>query len=244
MTFSTLETGIALTEAQETRRKGWFNRNINEPIDRGLQPFSKWGRHTVYNRIEQALEQNPLTLQEIKEYIQSKRLPNLSRLIKQGKVRRLGAIRSPVYYLPGQEDRVLTKLEASDRTEDKLIEALLTFLKEPRTFEEIKATFPSAIKSQKILKDLGKANIIFKRRFTLSGGKHRYNALTLFGDLAFKTYYCRLDAADEFASFIIKKRQLKLPVHSGFRHSLTAQLKTLLPKKVFTVVHARMSTKQ
>jgi len=171
-------------EAEETRRKGWLSRNINEPIDRELQPFSKWGRHTVYNRIEQALEQNPLTLQEIKEHIQSKKLPNLKYLMKQGKVKRLGPKGRAIYYLSGQKDKALTKLEDTSRTKDKLIEALLGFLKEPKTIEEIKATFSVDIKSEKVLKDLVKANIVFKRKFTLSGvGKHRYNALTLFWEL-------------------------------------------------------------
>ena len=134
----------------------------------------------------------------------------------------------------------------SYRTEDGLIEELLVFLKAPRTIEEIKEAFPLTIKNKTILKDLIGANIVFKRRFTLSGKgvKHRYNALTLFGDLAFKTYYCRLDAADEFANCFLNKRQLKPRIHLGFKRSLTSHLKTLLPKEVFTVVHARMLQKQ
>ena len=126
-----------------------------------------------------------------------------------------------------------------------MTEELLVFLKEPRTAEEIKQAFPQTKKNEVILKDLLAANIVFKRKFTLSGKgvKHRYNALTLFGDLAFKTYYCRLDAADEFANFILNKRQLKPKVHPGFRRSLTSHLKTLLPKEVFTAVHTRMLKK-
>ena len=87
---------------------------------------------------------------------------------------------------------------------------------------------------------------MFKRKFTLSGKgvKHRYNALTLFGDLAFKTYYCRLDAADEFASLVLNIKQLKPRVNLGFKRSLTAHLKNLLPKEVFNVVHTRMLEKQ
>lgn len=210
----------------------------------GLQTSLEWRRrNSLQNRIAQALEHNPLTRQEMKEYFKSKGLSCLTRLIKQGRVRSIGPKRRAIYYLLGQEEIARTKLEASDHTEDGLIEELLLFLKEPRTIEEIKEALPLTIKNETILKDLVGANIVFKRKFTLSGRgvKHRYNALTLFGDLAFKTYYCRLDATDEFASFILNKRQLKPRVHSvGFRRSLTSHLKTLLPKEVFTVVHAGM----
>jgi len=131
-------------------------------------------------------------------------------------------------------------------TEARLIEELLVFLKEPRTLKEIKEAFPLTKQTDTILKDLVRANIVFKRKFTLSGKgvRHRYNALTLFGDLAFKTYYCRFDAANEFASFILNKRQLQPRGNLGFKRSLTSHLKNLLPKEVFNVVHTRMLEKQ
>ncbi|MDQ1280113.1 MAG: hypothetical protein QG670_1375 [Thermoproteota archaeon] len=134
------------------------------------------------------------------------------------------------------------KSKASDRTKDGLIEDLLIFLKKPRSKEDIKQSFPLTRKTEKILKNLEDMNIIFKRRFTLSGKgvKHRYNALALFGDLAFKTYYCRYDSADEFATLILTKRQLKGNNDLGFKRSLTSHLKNLLPRNVFTIVHAKI----
>lgn len=134
------------------------------------------------------------------------------------------------------------KRKASDHTEDGLFEELLIFLKEPRTKEEIRQAFPIAKKTEKLLRDLVDTNVVFKRKFTLSGKgvRHRYNALALFGDLAFKTYYCRYDSADEFANLILNKRKLKSSVNLGFKRSLTSHLKNLLPRDVFTIVHARM----
>ena len=213
----------------------------------GLQTFSDWKRrNNLQNRIVQVLEQNPLTRREMKEFLKSEKLSGLNQMIKKGKVKNIGLRSEAVYYLPGQEKIARMKLEAFDRIEDELIEELLIFLDHPRTIEEIKEAFPLTVKNETILKDLVGANIVFKRRFTLGGKgvKRKYNALALFGELAFKTYYCRLDAAEEFASFFLNKRQLKLVHHRGFKSSLTSHLKTLLPKEVFTVVHARILEKQ
>ena len=217
----------------------------------GLQTYKKWQyKNTLIGRICNLLNHNPLTLPELRRellnnencnfFAKAIRVESIATAIKQSaKISSIGPRRSKVYYLKGQERLAQNRLGQTPSNLSEKQDLIFCALRKPMTKNEIGNLFSQNVGNPSFdsqLRELAMARLVGKVKFVAgSRGAKKYRASELFGDLACKVYYFRLDCPRELAKFIVQNIPRSRIGNKGFRSALSHHFKRILPQDVFAI---------
>jgi hypothetical protein len=213
----------------------------------GLLQYRVWKQQrSLAGVIKRILDFNPMTIKELKSEVM--KIPEYAKsfdLIFQtinnsNEIKSAGPRRKKVYFLEGQENLAEDRLDRMLIETTKEEEELLRQLSYPMTKEQIleffwdvESTFPES-KVESCLKRLLDAQLVAKARFIAHAtGGQKYSATDLFGDLASKTFYYRVDYPKGLADFVIQNVPFDMTYGRGHRVALSHRLKGILPRKAF-----------
>jgi hypothetical protein len=212
----------------------------------GLQTYKSWRKKDTFaGKLCILLNNSPMTMKEIRLEIEKneRALPpvvlsqKVSTTIQQTKeIHSIGPRRAKVYYLEGQENLAKTHLNQPISLDEKQ-DFIFSSLSKPMTKNEILNLFQEETgtkTTERLLKELVFAKLVAKIRFVAGNKGSRYNSMQLFGKLAGKTYFFRIDDAEQLVDLIIQNLPPKDSEESRIAYSITHHLKRMLPSELYS----------
>jgi hypothetical protein len=213
----------------------------------GVQTYQSWHRKdTVIGRIKYLLNNHPMTLQQLRIEFNKIQTPQLGCSQTNISLKLMMAIRhcsdicssgeprSKIYFLKGQEEIAQKKLNQAPYGEE-MQEAIFSALVNPLTKSQLLQRFPNKSSTERLLKELYYANLVGKARFVTQSSCAKYRVDELFGPLACKIYYFRLDSLEPLADLVV----MNLPVNNGY--AAMQYLRKILPKDAFNILERKMT---
>jgi transcription initiation factor TFIIIB Brf1 subunit/transcription initiation factor TFIIB len=207
--------------------------------------------------MKRILDMKPMTLPELRSEIEKipkyanccRSIPRILRTSYDFKS--VGPRRRKVYYLCGQESLALSRIgtildsyqpevygldkEKADALQGKILE----YLSVPKTRFELEErflkddNFYSVTTLQNVLTNLLIDQSVAKVKFVRkSHGSHKYSAYDLFGRLAGKTYYYRMDRPQTILHLLAESISPSRMEDRGYRSALTFHLKRIFPRDI------------
>ncbi|MFX0198240.1 MAG: homing endonuclease associated repeat-containing protein [Candidatus Hodarchaeota archaeon] len=208
-----------------------------------LQTYNEWKKRRMFpGQLRSLLDNNPMTMKEIKlKLAKNPRFgkcsshiisPKISLTIRQSSdMKSIGPRMHKVYFIQGQENLAKKKLGKKALSNQDIKEIFLDCLKKPMTQDQLEPLFPNQkYRTRKCLRELVTSRLVGRIRFVAHAkGSAKYSATDLYGELAGKTYYYRLDSQSEIVDLILKKiLDETLLLKKGFVAAMSMRLKTIL----------------
>jgi hypothetical protein len=136
-----------------------------------------------------------------------------------------------VYFVKGQENLAQRRLGQAPGLDEKQ-DLIFCSLRQPKTKKELHdllLEYNGVSTADRLLQELVFAGLVGKVEFvTGHKGAKKFGASKLFGNLACKTYYYRLDCPKNMAQFVINNIDRSKINEDGFEYSLNYNLRRIL----------------